>query len=61
MVQIWKVVKAELGPQADQRLHRQSFDITRPISGEMAVGSDAKRRALSVNTARSCELCAPSS
>lgn len=59
MVEIWNAVKAQAGPDADQFLQQQRFNIRRPAAGTFADG-DSKRRALSVNTAKSCEPCAAS-
>ncbi len=56
MVQIWDMVKAEVGEGADQQLKLHCIDICRPSNRESSEGADAKRRALSVNTAKPCEL-----
>ena len=56
MVQIWDMVKAEVGEGADQQLKLHCINICRPSNGDSSEGADAKRRALSVNTAKPCEL-----
>lgn len=56
MVQIWEVVRSGIGEDADEQLKRYCIDICRPDGKILADGADAKRRALSVNTAKTCEL-----
>ena len=55
MVQIWEAVRAGISEGADQQLKRDCIDICRPNGKDLLEGADAKRRALSVNSANSCE------